>query len=105
MEEAKKLYKTGHPDDMADAINLENAAEDLLDLLIPPVKVEQPLKVAGTRVVKYWKFKITDVIKIPREYLIPDEKRIARVVRAMKDKTNIPGVEVWSETQNQVTGK
>jgi hypothetical protein len=44
-----------------------------------------------------WKFRITDPDKIPREFLIPDEAAIGKVVRAMKGKTKIEGVAVYNE--------
>lgn len=44
-----------------------------------------------------WRFQIVDISKIPPEYLIVDEKAIGAVVRAMKEKTNIPGVRVYAE--------
>lgn len=39
-------------------------------------------------------FDIVDVNLIPREYLVVDTVAIGKVVRAMKDKTNIPGIKV-----------
>ena len=105
IEIANDLRLTGDPDNMAEALRLEDEADDLLSQALPPVEIEKPVKIAGTRVVEYWKYKIEDETKIPREYLIPDTKKIGQIVRAMKEKTDIPGVKVWSETQNQVTGK
>lgn len=45
-----------------------------------------------------WRFEITDLAALPREYLIPDEKRIGAVVRAMKGDAQIAGVRVYPET-------
>jgi hypothetical protein len=44
-----------------------------------------------------WKFSIADKSLLPREYLMPDEVKIGRVVRALKGEANIPGVSVWSK--------
>jgi hypothetical protein len=44
-----------------------------------------------------WKFAIVDADAIPREFMIPDEAAIGKVVRALKEKTNIPGVAVFNE--------
>lgn len=44
-----------------------------------------------------WKFRIVDPNLVPREYLKIDDIKIGGVVRALKDATNIPGVEVFSE--------
>lgn len=62
----------------------------------PTVAVETP-KVAGITHRDNWKFRITNAALIPREYLVPDEKRIGGVVRSLKDATNIPGVVVYNE--------
>lgn len=56
-------------------------------------------KVNGVSTRKTWKFKITDPNKIPDEYKTIDEKKIGAVIRALKDKSNIPGVEVFCEEQ------
>lgn len=41
-----------------------------------------------------WAYEITDANAIPREYMVPDEAKIAAVVRALGDKANIPGIRV-----------
>lgn len=45
-----------------------------------------------------WKFKIVDPKKVPRKFLVPDLQAIGSYVRAMKDKANIPGVQVYPES-------
>lgn len=65
-----------------------------------PTIVMQKAAVAPSRLTagrEIWSFKIVDATKIPRQYLIPDEKAIGQVVRALKDKINIPGVKAYSE--------
>ena len=77
----------------------KDEAEAILETPVqaPPVVVPKTTpKVAGVSFTKQWKFRITDPNKIPREYLTPDEVKIGGVVRALKDKANIPGVEVFS---------
>jgi len=54
-------------------------------------------EVSGISTRKMWKFEITDVNKIPREYMIPDEKYIGQIVRASAGKKEIPGIRVYSE--------
>lgn len=62
-----------------------------------PVVVPKSIpKVAGVAMVKQWKFRVVDAAKVPRQYLMVDEQKIGAVVRALKDQTNIPGVEVYS---------
>lgn len=62
-----------------------------------PVVPNTVPKVAGVNTRKVWKFEIVDAGKIPAKYLMPDEKMIAGVVKAMGGNTEIPGVHVWSE--------
>lgn len=64
-----------------------------------PVTVAAPQKVSGVSVKKVWKFRIVDEQKIPREYMIPNEKMIGEVARATKGTLAIPGVEIYSEDQ------
>lgn len=61
-----------------------------------PVVPDEP-ETNGLSLRKEWKFVIVDAKLIPREYLIPDEVKIRRIVRAMKEQANIPGVRIYSE--------
>lgn len=49
--------------------------------------------VAATR--KFWKFKIVDEEKVPREYMAPDEKKLGSLARTEKEKASVPGVEFY----------
>jgi len=51
---------------------------------------------AGISTRELWDFEIVDPAQLPREYLMPDEKAIRGVVKAMKGKTAIPGVRVFN---------
>jgi len=61
--------------------------------ILPSVKLEKP-KLQGTTIRNRYDFDIVDVNLIPREYLLVDTAAIGKVVRAMKEKTNIPGIKV-----------
>lgn len=64
---------------------------------LPPIILSDPTpKLEGVSVRKLWKFRIVDVNKIPRQYMLPDEKAIGAVVRGLRDKANIPGIEVYA---------
>lgn len=52
-----------------------------------------------------WKARIVDESLIPREFLIPDEKKINQIVKAMKSATRIPGVEAYAEEVTARRGK
>lgn len=73
------------------------AEVEKMDLFVPEVKIEDSTKVEGVSYRTNYKYRIVDVSKIPAEYMIPDEKKIGGVVRAMKENTNIPGIEVYTE--------
>ena len=51
-----------------------------------------------------WNFTITDESLIPREYLMVDEVKIRKVVKALKADTKIPGVRVFDEGGVSIRG-
>ncbi len=65
---------------------------------IPPVVLQKEIpKIDGVSSRKNWSFRVVDESQLPREYLMANEAAIRQVVRALKDKSNIPGVEVYCE--------
>ncbi len=64
---------------------------------IIPVVEKKVEKVAGLTMTVNWKFRIVDVNKIPREYLIPDEVKLGQMARFSKGSVKIEGVEFYSE--------
>lgn len=64
----------------------------------PVVLPKETPKLAGGPVYRtIWKFRIYDVGRIPRQYLVPDEVKIGQVVRALKKEHGIMGVEAYEE--------
>ncbi len=59
----------------------------------------QTAAVSGVRVQSKWNWRIVDLFKLPRAYMKVDEGAIGKVVRALKGKTDIPGVEVSEDKQ------
>lgn len=76
------------------------AAEKIIQepVQVAPVVVPKatPKMVGGPVYQTRWKFEITDAEKVPREYLMIDEQKIGKIVTALKDKTNIPGIRAFS---------
>ncbi len=74
-------------------------AEAILETptFVPPPIVPATPKITGVSTRIAWKFRITDPNAVPRQYLVPDEKAIAGVVRSLGERTNIPGVQVYPE--------
>jgi hypothetical protein len=97
-EDAKELRKAGYKDEAKELRREGRQA--------PAVVLESPVpKVKGVTTVTVWKYRITDVGLIPRQYLEPSHQAIRSVVQALKDKANIPGVEAYPEESVRVTGR
>jgi hypothetical protein len=90
---------------LLEAIQLENEglkeeAETVIATPAPIVMptVERTTPKADMRIYrKVWKYRIVNESQIPREYLIPDEATIGTLVRRLKEKCKIPGIQVYEE--------
>jgi hypothetical protein len=82
---------------------LARAAEEEKTIAPAPVIPEAP-EIRGLAMRENWDFEIVDEAAIPREYLVPDEVKIRRVVRIMKDKTAIPGIRAFNRPTMQRIG-
>jgi len=71
---------------------------------VPEVAVARVPQVEGVTTRKVWAWHMEDESLLPREYLIPDFKKIAGVVRAMGSLANIPGVRTYEDTIHAVSG-
>lgn len=108
-EEARKVEEERR---LAEAEALEaqgqdEQAEAVIAAPAPaPVVVVRPdiPKVQGVSVRKSWKFRIVNAALIPRQYLIPDEKRIGEHARSMKETASIAGVEFYEEAVTSASG-
>jgi hypothetical protein len=88
-QDALLLEATGD-EEAAEAVRAEPVAAPVV--VIAPVEKPQGISTSSI-----WRFKVTNPDIVPREYLDVDVKKIGAVVRAMKDATKIPGVEVFEE--------
>jgi len=91
LRKALELEKEGKKDEAEAALNEPAFVPP------PPPPTQAVPKVQGVKFRTVWKFKIVDEAKIPREYLMVDEKKIRKVVEALKEQANIPGIEVYPE--------
>ena len=89
---------------LKEAVALESAgqkeeAEQVLaqEVTYAPIKIQVVEKVEGVSFRENWKWEIADQNIIPREYLMPDEKKINGLVRALKGETKISGIKVYAE--------
>lgn len=105
-EEAKKALEEERLNTAAtlDAMGHKEEAMAILEdpVIAPPVAAPQPTVAAppvaaGVSARKKYRAIITDPNAIPRQYLIPNDKQIQKVVDAMGLQANIPGVSVREE--------
>jgi len=82
-----------------------DAKARMVDTAAIPMTAEKVEAGDGRASVEKWSWEIVDESLVPREYLMLDEKKINKVVTAMKDKTNIPGIRVKKETSVRRTGR
>ncbi len=107
LEEAERLEAEGKAEEAQKAREAaEKAAEkaeereqQAAEAFVPAPVVDSKVEVQkGVSTKVNWKFEVVDEMKVPREYLCVDEKAIGQVVRALKDKANIPGVRIYPES-------
>jgi hypothetical protein len=96
LQEAAKAEAEGRTQDVD---NILDTAQAVIETPVAP-KTTVPQKVIrdgiSSRLV--WKWEISDAEAIPREYLIPDEKKIGAALKAANYELSIPGVVVRQET-------
>ena len=90
--------------EQADLSGQRDAADRIIDTPITAAPVFLPSaapKTQGQVIRKYPSFRIVDANLIPRQYLIPDEQAIGKVVKALKERHSIPGIEMfWGESES-----
>ena len=90
-KERKRLAKLANKQEAAG--NVEKAEETREKAVSVPVQVaNKPISIKGISRRDNWIFVITDPDKIPREYMIPDEKKLKQVATAHKGTHPVPGV-------------
>lgn len=105
MEEAAKLEALGAKEE-AEQIMSEVLQENQTPVItVPPPPTIPKVEMKGMAMVTYWHFRIKNEALIPRNLMMPNEKAIGKLVDALHDKANIPGVEVYSETKARPTGR
>jgi len=95
-EEEERLQAALQAEKEGNKAEAEAILEEPVFIPTPIVQKEVP-KSEGLTMTTTWKWRIFKEILIPREYLCVDEIKINGVVRALKDKTNINGIEVYPE--------
>lgn len=105
-KEAERLAKAGKQAEAAKATaEAEKAAQKAEERrqqaaevqVVAPTLASSVGKVEGLSFRTNWKMRILDVSLIPREYLIPDEKKLNNLSVSSQGSLKIPGVEFYSE--------
>lgn len=60
-------------------------------------RAEFGLETGTTQMRKYWAFEVTDIKKVPREYLMVNEAAVLAVVRQKGSGTKIPGIRAFQK--------
>lgn len=59
--------------------------------------VQETFKPKGLSFREVWKYRIIDEDKIPRTYMVPNEKLLSEMASKMKGKIEVPGVKFYQE--------
>ena len=93
-EEERKLREALEAENAGKKEEAEKIINQVIEAKPPEVKTPEKPKLKGVYSRIDYDFEIIDVTKIPREYMIPDETLIRKVIRASKGKVIIPGIKV-----------
>lgn len=93
-EEERKLREALEAENAGNKEEAEKIINQVIEAKPPEVKTPEKPKLQGVYSRIDYDFEIIDVTKIPREYMIPDETLIRKVIRASKGKVVIPGIKV-----------
>ncbi len=96
MKDALEAEKEGNKEEAEAILNEEPHVPT-------PIVEKTTPKIAGLGTVTNWKFRIVDESKIPHRFMTPDLVKIGGIVRAMKSKCNIEGVEAYPKTEKRGT--
>jgi len=87
--------RDAHSDVLSEAEKLIRAA--LNRWVTEQKKAGAETALPGVTVRNSWEYTVEDLSLVPREYLMLDEKKVKAVVKAMKDKANIPGIKAFEK--------
>lgn len=85
--------------DIAGAEALEAQAQAIQESTsyVPVVPVAAPAKVHGASSRQVWKCRVVDPARVPRQFLVPDEKALDAYAKAMKGQATVEGCEFFAE--------
>ena len=80
--------------DKEKAAEFDNRSEEVS--FAAPIIPPKTTKIAGLAMTETWKFRILDINRIPREYMIPNEVMLGQTARTTKGLIKVEGVEFYS---------
>lgn len=86
--------------------HMENDRKALAEPEVTTTSITPPeprSKLKHTTFVEKWKYKITNADKLPKDYLMPDERKIANTVRMMGEMAKIDGVQVYRDDEVRIS--
>lgn len=95
-EEERRLAEAIEAEKEGNVEEAQAIIEEEMFIPTPIVKPDVP-KVDNRKYATRWAWKVTDINKVPREYLIVDQIKMNGIVRAMKGGTHIPGIQVYED--------
>ena len=109
--EEKRLAEERRAKEESERLQREQETKRQLELLqaqqspviAPPLPMEAPKeKIATTfgsvKIKERWMFEETDIVQVPREYLMIDEKKVKAAINAKENPVrNIPGLRIYPE--------
>jgi hypothetical protein len=89
-----------------DAIGDEDAAAEVMTapVIAKPIEaVAEIQKPKGISMVSIWKARVLDIDKVPREFLVVDQRKLDDLAKAMKDGFKVDGCEAYEDKSVRVS--
>jgi len=102
----QEAIRKAREEEEAKRVAQEEGEEETKELPATITIIPEETKLEGFHMRKYWKWRVKDLSLIPRHYLMIDSTTITATVTALKEKTDIPGIEAYlEESISQSRGK
>lgn len=102
-EKLKAALEAEERGDKDEAERILNETPEKSSQILTPAPIRKP-QTEGIHTRTNWKFEVVDISKVPREYMMADNRKINLTVQALKEETQIPGIRVWPESSVVVMG-
>ncbi len=94
-KERERLARLAEKAEARGAADQAEAFQQRAAAVVAPIVAAHPPKINGMNIRVDHDFEILDAALLPREFLMPDEQKIRKVVRALGLETSIPGVRIF----------